>query len=190
MKFKTAAEAWAYSHQNNEDLLDLRCSGRQFEAMQIVEEHREKHESGDKTALPYALAACARHGLVMPDWLADAVYNGIVRWHDFEARTLDDALEVGRKNKRASDEMRYRRHGKAVFDRVLKRRIKGQGVDSGMFDDIAKEMDFPGNGAGFSGGTAKNWYYRFIKENKISVDDLEGHIQAQKQIRGGSDQGN
>lgn len=185
MKFETLREAWAYTLEHGEDIADPRCAGRQFEAAQQVDGLRERHENGDTTALPYALATCAHHGLVMPEWLADAVYSGIVRWHNFETRTLDEALGVSRKGRRGPDELNYRHHAKAVFFRVLERRIRGQGVDAGMFDEVAKEMGSERIGH-FTGGTAKNWYYRYIDENKDSLNGLDEHIEVEKWLRGKS----
>lgn len=168
MKFKTAAEAWAFTHKHREDAADPHCAGRQFEARQLVDGYRERHESGDTTALPYALATCAHHGLVMPDWLADAVYGGIVRWHNFETRTLDDAIGVSRKGQQAPGEMNYRAHCVEVFMQVITRVRDGRPVEPDLFEEISEDMN-----AKFSGATCSRWFYRYLDETPVASDWYE-----------------
>tara|TARA_R110001599_G_scaffold241193_3_gene440807 strand:+ start:21482 stop:22015 length:534 start_codon:yes stop_codon:yes gene_type:complete len=163
VRFDTAEEAWKYTRQNNEDISDPRCAGRQFEATQQVHVFHEKHLKGDTTALPYALAICAHHGLAMPNWLSEVIYNGIVSWHNFETGTLDDAFGVSRKGRRKPDELNYRRHRDSVFQRVLVRVQDGESVDDELFELIADEMN-----AGFAGGTCKRWFYRYLDESPVA----------------------
>lgn len=173
MKFTTARAAWDYSHQH-EDTTDPKCAGRQFEALELLADLGGRHRAGDTTALPYALAVCARHGLVMPDWLAEAVSLGITRWHDFEARSLDEALNVSRKGSRARDEQNYRKHRKAVFFAVLHMLEQGAPIDDGLFEQAVTSManEFEQGKRqsphSFSAGTYKRWFYRYLDESKAA----------------------
>lgn len=166
-KFETSAEAWAYTREN-EDSTSPKCAGRQFEAAQEIERLHQKHESGDTAAVIYALANCAHHGLVMPDWLADIIWSGSVRWHNFECRKLEDAFGVSRKSKRKPDELLYRKHNTAVFMRILDLIEDGCSIDETMFEQVASAMN-----AGFSGPTCRTWFYRYVREFPGAQDWLD-----------------
>jgi hypothetical protein len=62
----------------------------------VVEERRKLFEAGQDWALLDAADFCARTGMVMPKWLANAFCERYLDWYLFRAKTLDTAFGVKR----------------------------------------------------------------------------------------------
>jgi hypothetical protein len=60
-------------------------------------------EAGDNRALLTAVAVCARDGMTVPPWAAEAFYARYAEWARFEVRTLDEAFGVKRKGSRLAN---------------------------------------------------------------------------------------
>lgn len=144
------------------DWSDPRSPGRQEEQLRELEHDREKVEAGDRRVIFYALARCAKHGLAMPDWLAEEYLRGIQRWHDFEKRTLDECFECERqKGLRVSAELSYRQHGKAVFNEIFRLTVEcGHPMSDETFELAARHLN-----CGFEKTTCARMFYRFLTDN-------------------------
>jgi len=59
-----------------------------------LESLRTEFEAGDKSRLIAAMAFCARHGLVMPEWVTSAFLPGANQWLQHDVKELGDALGV------------------------------------------------------------------------------------------------
>ena len=54
----------------------------------MIEDCRHRFEAGDKTALLDAVDLCARSGLALPVWLAEAYSAGYTAWATYKVRSL------------------------------------------------------------------------------------------------------
>ncbi|MET0706635.1 MAG: hypothetical protein ABWY82_07285, partial [Tardiphaga sp.] len=55
----------------------------------LIDDRRRRFEAGDKAALLDAVDLCARAGLPMPGWLAEAYCAAYAHWAAYRARSLD-----------------------------------------------------------------------------------------------------
>ena len=149
------------------DWSDPRSPGRQEEQQRELEHDREKVEAGDRRVIFYALARCAKHGLAMPDWLAEEYLRGIQKWHDFEGRTLDESFDCERqKGLRVRAERSYRQHGKAVFDEIFRLTVEcGHPMSGETFELAAGNLN-----RGFEKTTCSGMFYRFLADNPQVLD--------------------
>lgn len=64
---------------------------KKFAAL-AVELRRKQFEAGEGWALLDAADLCARAGMAMPEWLANAFCERYLDWHLFRAKSLDTAF--------------------------------------------------------------------------------------------------
>jgi HD-like signal output (HDOD) protein len=62
----------------------------------VIEERRKQFEAGQDWALLDAVDFCARAGMAMPTWLANAFCERYMAYHLFKAKTLDQAFGAKR----------------------------------------------------------------------------------------------
>jgi len=86
----------------------------------MVAKCRRQFKAGKQVALLDAIDFCARAGLSMPLWLAEAFCARYLEWVRFRAKTLDEAFRVARpKGARLDDRARRERLRGSVILRVL-----------------------------------------------------------------------
>jgi hypothetical protein len=75
----------------------------------LVEKRRKQFEAGEEWALLDAVDFCARAGMTMPLWLANAFCERYLDWFLFQVKTLDEAFKVEGDRKGKHIERRARR---------------------------------------------------------------------------------
>lgn len=138
---------------------------RQKLTAQMVEKLRRKYEGGvddqdreqppDPAALLDAIDFCARAGMPMPRWLAEAWCARYEDWMLFRAKSLDEAFGVSRPKGMHIDGAAQRQRLKArVVLEVL--RLHGEEklpIDQDLFDRVGKVL-------GIGGGLVNKIYYK------------------------------
>jgi hypothetical protein len=122
----------------------------------LVELARERFKAGDPAALLDAVDSCARAGMPMPPWLAEAFCERYARWARFEkeSATLDAAFNVKRPKKMhiGKRELREWLRPRVVFAVLRLHRDGGAPIDQQLFDIVGEEFNI-------SGGQASKIYY-------------------------------
>jgi hypothetical protein len=118
-----------------------------------IEDYRQQFvETGDGGVLLDAVDLCARSGVALPKWAADAFSERYSDWRQFRQRTLDEAFKAERRGVRMSDQAALFWLRPRIFKRVLELRAKGLPFDGGMFEAIGEEL-------GVSESTVRNVLY-------------------------------
>jgi hypothetical protein len=126
-------------------------------AAQMVARCKARYEAGDAAALLDAIDWCARSGLPMPSWLAEAFCERYVRWVKFEG-SLDEVFAVQRpKGKHIQKRARREWLRPRVVMQVTKLNRGGAPLDDGTFELVG--TGFSGTGFSVSGGLVKKIYY-------------------------------
>lgn len=119
----------------------------------FLQAYRQEYESGNSYALLRAVTTCARAGVAIPEWAAEAFLHATNRWFRMETRTLDEALGVewpkGKHFERA------RRNGNlayAVSHRCKELINAGRAIDNSMFGEVGAEF-------GIGKTLAQRFYY-------------------------------
>jgi hypothetical protein len=122
-----------------------------------VKRRRQQFEAGKEWALIDAVDLCARSGMAMPAWLANAFKERYMNWYLYKVKTLDKAFGVERKGvkvkRRALREVLRPR----IALLVLELHAGGQGmpIDEQIFAEVAAKLKIKGVG----GSTVRNIYY-------------------------------
>ena len=111
----------------------------------MVEQLRRRYEAREAGALLDAIDFCARAGMPMPLWVAEAFCARFEDWRMFRARSLDAAFGVKRKGTRLPD--RQRREWlkpRVVLSAIRLRQRKGKGkplpYDISLFERVGAEL--------------------------------------------------
>jgi hypothetical protein len=118
----------------------------------MVDARRQQFEAGEDWALLDAVDFCARGGMAMPLWLANAFCERYASWSLFETRTLDAAFRVERKGARLPDRARREWLKPRVVLRVLLLHGQRVPIDEGLFEKVGTDLGIPA-------GTARDIYY-------------------------------
>jgi len=135
----------------------MNCEQQPFGVL-TLEQLRMEFEAGDRSKLISAIAFCARHKLVMPEWVADTFLPGAQKWLYHEVRVLDEALGISwPKGMRMSNERNKKKLMWPVFNAIEKLRKTpgnpgGRPLDDNLFDQVGAEF-------GIGTTTAKKYYY-------------------------------
>jgi hypothetical protein len=123
--------------------------------LRVVEERHKQFGAGEDWALLDAVDFCARAGVVMPEWLAEAFCQRYLDWHLFQAKTLADAFGVARsKREHAKKRADRERLKPRVVLEVLRQRRKDEtlAIDEELFRRVGEVLNI-------SGGQANKIYY-------------------------------
>ena len=108
----------------------------------LIDDRRRRFEAGDKAALLDAVDLCARAGLPMPGWLAEAYCAAYAHWAAYRARSLDEAFGVDRKGRKLAD-LQQRESLKAVVAVEVNRLRKVMPTDEHLFEEAGAELNMP-----------------------------------------------
>jgi hypothetical protein len=122
-----------------------------------VERRRQQFEAGEEWALIDAVDLCARGGMAMPAWLADAFKERYLSWRLYRVKTLDEAFGVERpgihpKRRALREWLRPR-----IALLMLELHAHGQGmpIDEQIFAEVAAKLNIKG----VRGSTVRDIYY-------------------------------
>jgi hypothetical protein len=119
-----------------------------------IEDYRQQFvETGDGGVLLDAIDLCARSGVALPEWAANAFSERYSDWRQFRQRTLDQAFRTKRRGLRIDDQARLFWLRDRIFKRVLQLKANGVPFDGGMFEAIGGEL-------GVSESTVRNVLYK------------------------------
>jgi hypothetical protein len=126
----------------------------------MVEELRRQFEKerGEPEALLHAIDYCARAGIPMPEWLAQAWADRFENWVLFRVNTLDKAFDVQREGKQLKVQRRNARLRPFIVSRVLQLSAEGVRPIKKAFDRVAAEIIDDGDES-ISGSTVREIYY-------------------------------
>ena len=119
----------------------------------MIEDCRHRFEAGDKTALLDAVDLCARSGLALPVWLAEAYCAGYTAWATYKVRSLDQAFGVERKGRRIPDLQEREALKASVVIEVDKLRQEKVPTDETLFALVGEKLNIPA-------GQARDIYYK------------------------------
>ena len=108
----------------------------------LIDDRRRRFEAGDKAALLDAVDLCARAGLPMPGWLAEAYCAAYAHWAAYRVRSLDEAFGVDRKGRKLAD-LQQRESLKAVVAVEVNRLRKVMPTDEHLFEEAGAELNMP-----------------------------------------------
>jgi hypothetical protein len=119
---------------------------------QMVEKLRHQYEAGDRGALLDAIDFCARAGMPMPIWLAEAYCARYEDWSMYRAKSLDEAFGVERKGERIPDRARKERlKPRVVLSALRHRERNGIGkplpYDMALFELVGAELNIKASAA-------------------------------------------
>lgn len=173
LEHMTLEEVWAIWHIR----MELRGSGgeldrlpERWQAIRDAERYQQSYEGGEKSALMQMLAACARTGMRIPKWAADALCDEVQSVGDHEKGTWDEVF--GRpvpKGAHLSAMARRKRAYYAMLDKFRQLqvtldlpledqhelgwgKIPGVAIDDTFFDELGSDI-------GVSRTVAKELYY-------------------------------
>jgi hypothetical protein len=99
----------AFRGEFHSDPPSVRISpGRNTLTKRYVEECHKRFDAGKAEALLDAVDFCARSGMALPLWAANAFCERYVSWAQFRARTLEGAFGVKRKGKHLESARRHK----------------------------------------------------------------------------------
>jgi hypothetical protein len=125
--------------------------GRNTLPTRHVEECHKRFDAGEGEALLDAIDYCARSGMALPLWAAEAFCERYVSWAQFKARTLDEAFGVKRKGKHLETARRHQRLQLHVALCALQLRAEeGLTTDTELFERINTVLGI---------GTSREIYY-------------------------------
>ena len=131
--------------------------------LRAVEERHKQFEAGEDWALLDAVDLCARAGVVIPEWAANAFCERYMDWHLFRAKSLDTAFGVTRKKMHVDGRMLREWLRPRVALHVLLRAAKGEAIDETLFGNVGKDLEI-------SGPLAKKVYYDDLaREGYVTV---------------------
>jgi len=113
---------------------------------ETLENLRREFEAGDKFRLIAAIAFCARHQLVMPEWVASAFLPGANQWLRHEVKALGDALDVAWSKGMQQPAARQKKELMwSVFNKIEELRCTpanryGNPLDDGLFEKVGVEF--------------------------------------------------
>jgi hypothetical protein len=113
----------------------------------MVEKLHHQYEAGDPGAILDAIDFCARAGMPMPVWLAEAYCARFEDWSMYQVKSLDEAFGVRarREGARIPDrERRERLKPRVVLSALRLRERKGKGkplpYDMALFECVGREL--------------------------------------------------
>jgi hypothetical protein len=129
--------------------------GRNTLTKRWVEACHKRFDAGEAGALLDAIDMCARAGMPMPLWAAEAFCGRYVSWAQFRAQTLDEAFGVMRpKGMHVSGRALREWLRPRVALRVTQLQRAGMPTDEALFEQVAADL-----GNKIKGPTAKDIYY-------------------------------
>jgi hypothetical protein len=143
----------------------------------MVEERRKQFEAGHDWAPLDAADYCARAGMAMPVWLAQAFCDRYLDWHLFRAKSLDAAFGVKRKKGMHVDDQMHREWLKprVVLEVLRIQRRKRVPFDEALFARVAKKYGIRKSLANEIYYDSKNQYRKLLEhivteETKLKDD--------------------
>jgi hypothetical protein len=116
-----------------------------------VEECHKRFNAGEGEALLDAIDGCARSGMALPPWAAEAFCAHYVSRAQYGAATLDEAFGVKRKGKHLESARRHKWLQKRVaFCALQLRAEEGLTIDTELFERIDTVLGI---------GTSRKIYY-------------------------------
>jgi hypothetical protein len=126
--------------------------GRNTLTKRYVEGCHKRFDVGDGEALLDAIDGCARSGMALPLWAAEAFCGRYVSWVQFEARTLDEAFGVTRKGMHVASQNQRERLRLHVVLLVIQLHEEGMPIDDKLFAKVGADF-------GIGGARVKAIYY-------------------------------
>ena len=103
---------------------------------------KQEFESGDGYALFRAIAFCGNEKIIMPEWVVQALYDGMRKFAHYKVKTLDAAFGITWPHKNISLKTleERRRWSLQILTRVSEYSVVGWPIDIGTFEMVAKEF--------------------------------------------------
>jgi hypothetical protein len=117
----------------------------QWQALNDLESEHKKFEAGDKGALLHAVALCAWHDLVMPDWVANEYIQNYKKVVSGEFRSWDEVFGVPHPNTDLKAmRLREERLPEVLF--AIKSAVLDEGlaIEPGLFEVVGKRLSIGG----------------------------------------------
>jgi hypothetical protein len=135
------------------DIVRSKQKARRSTRFYVEKKLRPQIGTGDGVALLLAIDYCARSGMAMPEWLAQAFTERYDNWRKFRVKTLDAAFGVRRGRRIRIERQRAREELKpyvVYWVRLLQQ--KGAAIDDALFERVGKRLKI-------SGPSVKRIYY-------------------------------
>ncbi len=151
--------------------LGSKAPALQYCAVKQCRELKRNVESGDGFDTLTCIRLCAEHGLVIPDWLADAFKSKYDPVHNLQVGSWDDKKSFGRpypaKTNLKATRKKFAKAG-WIWLAIVERIENGQAVGDALFEDVGKQF--------FIEKTTVQKYYKYAKEdmdfgNVIGITD-------------------
>ena len=112
-----------------------------------INELEARYRAGDADALLEALNLCTSlEDSPMPGWVADGVNDALSKYHEFEAKTLDEAFNVSRKKGMHLNKERNKIAQKGrIAGQVLRAKRNKTSVTDELFAEIGTKMKITGS---------------------------------------------
>ena len=107
-----------------------------------VEELHRQFRAKNERALLDAVDFCARAGMAMPPWLANAFCRRYMKWHQFEAKSLDEAFKVERPKRMQTKKAERREKLKlqVVLEVLRIQSEKRVPLDNTLFERVGEKL--------------------------------------------------
>lgn len=115
----------------------------QFAAVQVITQDRKVIECGGLPLLN-AIAVCARHGLVIPDWLGSAFIERLLRVQRHEEPDLGAAFGVTALSSRKAQSLRRRKQLLPLISKMLVKALVldvNRPIDKGLFEEVGQALN-------------------------------------------------
>lgn len=112
-----------------------------WDALQRIEVERQRYVAGDQNALMSAIACCAGHDLIMPDWVSKGFRKAYYSVAHFHTASWDEAFGAPHRKGTHLDKARQRwelRPQIWLYVRELK--SKGVPTDPALFETVAEKF--------------------------------------------------
>lgn len=118
-----------------------------FGLIQMISGLEARYRDGDADALLEALNLCTcLEDSPMPGWVADGVNDALFKYHEFEAKTLDEAFDVSRKKGMHLNKERNNIAQKGrIAGEVLRAKRNKTSVTDELFAEIGTKMNMTGS---------------------------------------------
>jgi hypothetical protein len=133
-----------------------------WDALLMLDTYKSAFETGDKFALLTAINTCARHDLVLPDWVSKKFRRAYMKVIQLKAGSWDDVFGSpygGKfKTKNRQDQARRRREARIpIFLEIIKLSRSGTPIDDDLFAEVGKRHGV--------GKTVCNQLYTSVKKS-------------------------
>jgi len=132
----------------------------QWNALQRIDFWRLAYEAGDTFAVLHAVADCAKHELVMPEWVKRGFLNRYRMVTRHKVKLLDEAF--GTFLPKGAKLPAYRQEwekGLLAYYEVERLHKEGQPIGTALFESVGKSLNI--------GSKARDYYYAY-KESLTS----------------------